>query len=76
MRTLKLKKIKISKVGNPYLVYGGAQNAAANNHKTEPNTIYCETQNEEDDTCASQTNSGRTGQTDGVRDRDNNRRQN
>jgi hypothetical protein len=58
MKTLKLKKVKISSITNPYLLYGGAQQAASNNEKTEPNTIYCETQDEADNTCTTNTNTG------------------
>lgn len=56
MKTLKLKKVKISSITNPYLLYGGAQQAASNNDKTEQNTIHCETQDEADHTCTTHTN--------------------
>ncbi|MGH1387487.1 hypothetical protein [Kordia sp.] len=60
MKTLKLKKVKISSITNPYLLYGGAEQAASNNDKTVPNTIHCETQDEADYTCTTQTNGGGT----------------
>lgn len=63
MNSLKLNKIKISRIGNPHLLFGGAQQAATNAQQTVPDTIYCHTKDEADNTCQSQTNTGRTGQT-------------
>ena len=75
MKTLKLRKVKISSITNPHLLYGGAQQAASNNDKTEPNTIHCETQDENDYTCTTQTNSG-DGRTGAARNETNNRQAN
>jgi len=70
MKTLKLKKVKISSITNPYLLYGGAQQGAANNHKTNPDTIVnCPTQDEDDYGCASQTNGSISGRTEAPRNR-------
>lgn len=64
MKPLKLKKIKISRVGNPHFILAGAQQAAgANDHKTEPFSVHCETQDDNNTTCASQTNTGGEGRT-------------
>jgi hypothetical protein len=62
MKPLKLKKVKISKIGNPHILFGGilpVQNA--NNYPFHPVTYTLDTLL--DDTCQPGTNDGRTGRT-------------
>ncbi|AXG68596.1 hypothetical protein KORDIASMS9_00811 [Kordia sp. SMS9] len=54
MRSLKLKKIKISRVGNPHMVVGGAQNAENANKPDHPVTYTLDTKY--DDSCRPGTN--------------------
>jgi len=72
MKSLKLKKIKISRVGNPHLVFGGVQQAAHGQAAQVPDqsehldtylqcTFTLDTKY--DDSCLPNTNSGRTGRT-------------
>ena len=66
MRTLKLKKIKISKVGNPHLLLGGAANAGqAANGPHHPDTVPKDTKIDGD--CKPHTNGGDEGRTGAVR---------
>lgn len=68
MKSLKLKKVKISKIGNPHILFGGAetaQNANGANQNTFPDTTGNDTRLDGD--CAPKTNGETTvGRTDRI----------
>ena len=58
MKSLKLKKVKISRIGNPHILFGGAttetQEQACNPAYT--NDLYCKTRDPKDTDCDTVTN--------------------
>lgn len=58
MKSLKLKKVKISKIGNPHILFGGAGAAQGAHHVTYPDTSGKDTKQDGD--CTPGTNGGST----------------
>jgi hypothetical protein len=62
MKSLKLKKVKISKIGNPHILFGGADAAQGAQQAQYPVTTGKDTKLDGD--CITGTNGGSIGRTD------------
>lgn len=58
MKSLKLKKVKISSIGNPHILFGGATTESKEQacNPAHTNDLYCKTRNPKDTDCDTVTN--------------------
>lgn len=65
MKSLKLRKVKISKIGNPHTLFGGATNSCPTTTPPISTDLDCiKTRNPKDTDCATVTNTLPTNRTD------------